>query len=97
MKIIADCGATKSEWAIIHSNGDICRLTADGINVSAMSAESITGIVSDIAKRISATDTSAAEIYLYAAGVPTKEISDSIINNFRKHIPVSAFSIESDL
>ena len=97
MKIIADCGATKSEWAIIHSNGDICRLTADGINVSAMSAESITGIVSDIAKRISATDTSAAEIYLYAAGVPTKEISDSIINNFRKHIPVSVFSIESDL
>ena len=97
MKIIADCGATKSEWAIIHSNGEIRRLTADGINVSAMSAESIIGIISDIAKRISATDISAAEIYLYVAGVPSEQTINLIRDTFQTHLSVTKLSIESDL
>ena len=97
MKIIADCGATKSEWAIIRSNGEIRRLTADGINVSAMSAESIIGIISDIAGKISATDTSDAEIYLYVAGIPSEDIRSRIESCLSSHFPVASFSIESDL
>ena len=97
MKIIADCGATKSEWAIIHSNGEIRRLIADGVNVSAMSAESIIGIISDIAKRISATDISAAEIYLYVAGVPSEQTINLIRDTFQTHLSVTKLSIESDL
>lgn len=97
MIIIADCGATKSEWAIIHSNGEICRLTADGINVSAMSAESIIGTISEIAKKISATDISAAEIYLYVAGIPSAQICNLIQTTFQDHFPITALHIESDL
>lgn len=97
MKIIADCGATKSEWAIIHSNGETSRLTADGINFSAMSAESIIGIISEIAKRISATDNSAAEIYLYVAGIPSAQTTNLIRDIFQKYFSVTTLSIESDL
>ena len=97
MKIIADCGATKSEWAIIHSNGDIHQLAADGINVSVMSVETIIGIISDIARKISATDTSAAEIYLYVAGIQSEDIKNRIESCFSNYFPVASFSIESDL
>ena len=97
MKIIADCGATKSEWAIIRSNGDICRLAADGVNVSAMSVESIIGTVSDIARKISATDSSAAEIYLYVAGIPSDNLKSRIESCFSSHFQVASFAVESDL
>ena len=97
MIIIADCGATKSEWAIIRSDGQICRLAADGVNVSAMSVESIIGVISEVVKKISATDTSAAEIFLYMAGIPSEELSCKIKGCFRNNIPVISFSIESDL
>ena len=97
MKIIADCGATKSEWRIIHSNGDVSRLSADGINASAMSAESIIRIISEIGKRISATEHSAAEIYLYMAGIPSESLSSDIKKTFDEYFPVSHIEIQSDL
>jgi N-acetylglucosamine kinase-like BadF-type ATPase len=62
-----------------------------------MSAESIIGIISDIAKRISATDISAAEIYLYVAGVPSEQTINLIRDTFQTHLSVTKLSIESDL
>ena len=97
MKIIADCGATKSEWRLIHSNGDVSRLSADGINASAMSAESIIRIISEIGKRISATEHSAAEIYLYMAGIPSDSLLIEIQKAFEEYFPVTHIEIQSDL
>ena len=82
MKIIADCGATKSEWRVLHSDGSVSNLSSQGINASAMSAESIIRIISDIEEQISATDTSDAEIYLYMAGLPSDGLKADITATF---------------
>ena len=97
MKIIADCGATKSEWRILHSDGIVSNLTAKGINASAMSAESIIRIISDIKEQISATDTSDAEIYLYMAGLPSDELKANITKAFSQGFNVSHIEFHSDL
>ena len=97
MKIIADCGATKSEWRILHSDGIVSNLTAKGINASAMSAESIIRIISDIKEQISATDTSDAEIYLYMAGLPSDELKADITKAFNQGFNVSHIEFHSDL
>ena len=97
MKIIADCGATKSEWRILHSDGSVSNLTAQGINASAMSAESIIRIISDIKEQISATDTSDAEIYLYMAGLPSDELKADITKAFNQGFNVSHIEFHSDL
>lgn len=97
MKIIADCGATKSEWRVLHSDGSVSNLTAQGINASAMSAESIIRIISDIKEQISATDTSDAEIYLYMAGLPSEELKASITATFSQGFNVSSIEFHSDL
>ena len=97
MKIIADCGATKSEWRILHSDGIVSNLTAQGINASAMSAESIIRIISDIKEQISATDTSDAEIYLYMAGLPSDELKADITKAFNQGFNVSHIEFHSDL
>lgn len=97
MKIIADCGATKSEWRVLHSDGNVSNLTAQGINASAMSAESIIRIISDIKEQISATDTSDAEIYLYTAGLPSEELKADITAVFNQGFKVSSIEFHSDL
>ena len=97
MKIIADCGATKSEWRILHSDGSVSNLTAQGINASAMSAESIIRSISDIKEQISATDTSDAEIYLYIAGLPSDELKTDITKAFNQGFNVSHIEFHSDL
>ena len=97
MKIIADCGATKSEWRVLHSDGSVSNLTAQGINASAMSAESIIRIISDIYKQISATDTSDAEIYLYMAGFPSDALNEEITDIFSQGFIVSHIEFQTDL
>ena len=97
MKIIADCGATKSEWRILHSDGNVSNLTAQGINASAMSVESIIRIISDIKEQISATDTSDAEVYLYMAGLPSEELTADITAAFNQKFNVSSIEFHSDL
>ena len=97
MKIIADCGATKSEWRVLHSDGSVSNLTAQGINASAMSAESIIRIISDIYKQISATDTSDAEIYLYMAGFPSDALKAEITDIFSQGFIVSHIEFQTDL
>ena len=97
MKIIADCGATKSEWRVLHSDGTVSKLTAKGINASAMSAESIFRIISDITEQISATDTSDAEIYLYLAGFPSDTLKTEITGVFSHGFNVSHIEFQTDL
>ena len=97
MKIIADCGATKSEWRVLHSDGSVSNLSAQGINASAMSAESIIRIISDIREQISATDTSDAEIYLYMAGLPSEELKTTITASFSQGFNISSIEFHSDL
>ena len=97
MKIIADCGATKSEWRVLHSDGSVSNHSAQGINASAMSAESIIRIISDIKEQISASDVSVAEIYLYMAGLPSEELKESITAAFSQGFKVSSIEFHSDL
>lgn len=97
MKIIADCGATKSEWRVLHSDGSVSNLTAQGINASAMSAESIIRTISDIKEQISATDTSDAEIYLYMAGFPSDALQTEITDVFSQGFKVSHIEFQTDL
>lgn len=97
MIIIADCGATKSEWRVLHSDGTTSQHRAGGINASTMASEKILEIVSKISSAISATDCSAAEIHLYIAGLADKELKENIHNCFLANFAVSSFEIQNDL
>ena len=97
MKVIADCGATKSEWVTIHSDGSTSRFTTKGVNASTMSATAITDIISEAGEKISVAEQSAAEIYLYMAGIPSDELKEAIYATFRQYFPVACLETYSDL
>ena len=97
MKIIADCGATKSQWRVLYDDGSVKELTAGGINASTMSATAIAEIISEISDKISAADNPAAEIYLYMAGPASDELQSAILSIFSSTLRVSCLEIHSDL
>ena len=97
MKVIADCGATKSEWVTIHSDGSTSRFTTKGVNASTMSATAITEIISEAGEKISVAEQSAAEIYLYMAGIPSDELKEAIYATFQQYFPVVCLETYSDL
>lgn len=97
MKVIADCGATKSEWVTIHSDGSTSRFTTKGVNASTMSATAITDIISEAGEKISVAEQSAAEIYLYMAGIPSDELKEAIYATFQQYFPVVCLETYSDL
>ena len=97
MKIIADCGATKSQWRVLYDDGCVKELTAGGINASTMSATAIAEIISEISDKISAADNPAAEIYLYMAGLASDELQSAILSIFSSTLRVSCLEIHSDL
>lgn len=97
MKIIADCGATKSEWVVIRSNGSTSRFMTKGVNASTMSAAAIKDIISEAGEKISVAEQSAAEIYLYMAGIPSEELKAVIYSTLQQYWPVSCLEIHSDL
>lgn len=97
MKIIADCGATKSEWVTIHSDGSTSRFTTKGVNASTMSASAIKDIISEAGEKISVAEQSAAEINLYMAGIPSEEIKETICNSLQHYFPIASLEIHSDL
>ena len=97
MKIIADCGATKSEWVTIHSDGSTSRFITKGVNASTMSASAIKDIISEAGEKISVAEQSAAEINLYMAGIPSEEIKKTIYNSLQHYFPIASLEIHSDL
>ena len=97
MKVIADCGATKSEWVVIRSNGSASRFTTKGVNVSTMSAAAIKDIISEAGEKISVAEQSAAEVYLYMAGIPSEELKETIFSTLQHSFPVASLEIRSDL
>ena len=97
MKIIADCGATKSEWVTIHSDGSTSRFITKGVNASTMSASAIKDITSEAGEKISVAEQSAAEIYLYMAGIPSDELKEAIYATFQQYFPVVCLETYSDL
>jgi N-acetylglucosamine kinase-like BadF-type ATPase len=97
MKIIADCGATKSEWVTIHSDGSTSRFITKGVNASTMSASAIKDIISEAGEKISVAEQSAAEINLYMAGIPSEEIKKTICNSLQHYFPIASLEIHSDL
>ncbi|MCM1176967.1 MAG: hypothetical protein NC335_04325 [Bacteroides sp.] len=52
MLLIVESGATKAEWALVHSK-DVLRFRTPGINVAVMPAESVVRIVADAANAVS--------------------------------------------
>ena len=98
MKIIAECGATKSDWRLIYDGVGIKQVLTPGINVSAMDMDAVRAIVNDAIEQLCSTCSATVNsIHLYVAGVVTDAIEGELKAVLSTHYPSSSFEIQTDL
>ena len=96
MILIVECGATKSDWRAISSDGkEMKRVIAEGVNLSTMKTPVIRNIISEAASQFSSEGVT--QIYFYAAGVATEDVEAEIKATLKEIIPDAPCQIETDL
>ena len=69
MKIIAECGATKTDWCAIYSDGTLKRLRTEGINFSVMTGQNADEITRKAVMALNEPGEMVSDMYIYAAGL----------------------------
>ena len=95
IKIVADSGATKADWRVIHPDGTIQQITSIGINPLFLSREEICNILRETLRP--ALKGEVSKIYFYAAGITGSEMSTHIQECFRVVFPHAICTTESDM
>lgn len=102
MTIIAESGATKTDWRSISDDGRVFSLKTPGMNVATADSAFIEGVLKDALRELNASGETVREIHFYAAGLISdgKAVPDSAVcldAEFRKVFPEAEIEYASDL
>ena len=97
MKIIAECGATKSDWRLIKDGEEIRQVISSGINVSTMKMSAIYETIAGLSEQFKAESDKVTDLHIYVAGVITDEIESDLRSRFTAHFPNAETEIQNDL
>ncbi len=102
MIIIAESGATKTDWRSISDDGNVHSMRTKGMNVAVAAPEFIAEILADAIPGLDPIGEKVTEIHFYAAGLISdgKAVPDSAKNldvEFRKAFPDAEIEYASDL
>lgn len=76
MTLIAEAGATKTDWCLIRPNGELSSIQTGGINVSSMPKEAVEAVVREAYARLAMSPSSISEVHFYAAGMLGNEMAE---------------------
>lgn len=102
MTIIAESGATKTDWRSISDDGMVFSLKTPGMNVATADSAFIEGVLKEALRELNAFGETVREIHFYAAGLISdgKAVPDSAVRldaEFRKVFPEAEIEYASDL
>lgn len=97
MKIIAECGATKSDWRLIDGGKEIRQVLVSGVNVSAMSMDAVKTVVDEALGQLCAAFEAVESIHMYVAGVVAEESHDLLKSFLTAYYPSASVEIQTDL
>lgn len=97
MKIIAECGATKSDWRLIDGGKEIRQVLVSGVNVSAMSMDAVKTVVDEALGQLCAAREAVESIHMYVAGVVAEEIHNLLKSFLTAYYPSASVEIQTDL
>lgn len=102
MIIIAESGATKTDWCSVTDDGQVAYLKTPGMNVATAEASFIEGVLKDAIQKLNTESEPVTEIHFYAAGLISdgKAVPESAVRldaEFRKVFPEAEIEYASDL
>ena len=102
MIIIAESGATKTDWRSISDDGKSFSMKTPGMNVATAESSFIENVLKEAVTGLNPSGETVREIHFYAAGLISdgKQVPDSAVRLdavFRKSFPEAAIEYASDL
>ncbi len=97
MILIADCGSTKVDWAVVDKDCKVVkRVRTRGMNAVILGEDILKSIVADdLLPEV--RDYKIDRIYFYGAGVVSQAARDKIRRVIRPYIPAGTVEVETDL
>lgn len=94
--LIADSGATKTEWCLVKSESDTKTVTTEGLNPYYHTPESIYQVV--VNELNTQIDVGKVErVYFYGAGCDSEEKNQEVYQALEKGVPNSNINVHHDL
>lgn len=97
MKIIAECGATKSDWRLVCGGTEIKQVLVSGINVSTTNWDAVKVVVDEALGQLCGALDAIESIHVYVAGVVTEEVEANFRDLFAAYYPSAKVEIQIDL
>ncbi len=97
MKLIADSGATKTDWRLVHDNGQTESEQTTGINPFFMDTGEIAGLLMQELPLAWRQDVFIDEILFYGAGCAAPALQESVKTALNSVFPYSGISVATDL
>lgn len=103
MIIIAESGATKTDWCAVASDGNVTSVRTAGMNIATMPIEAIKAIIDEAAPQLNPVGEKVTEVHYYAAGliIPEGETIPPAAKNLdaslKEYFPGAQMEYASDL
>ena len=98
MKLIADSGGTKVEWALVDAGKVVKQIFTSGINTLILTEEEISQYIDDeLILQLGDLARNVTEVYFYGAGCVDDDVCRTVRRAIRANIPVDAVEAHSDL
>lgn len=103
MIIIAESGATKTDWCAVAANGKVTPVRTAGMNIATMPLEAIKAIINEAAPQLNPEGEKVTEVHYYAAGliIPEGEkippAAKNLDASLKEYFPEAEMEYASDL
>ena len=88
MKLIAESGATKTDWRLIADDRSVRCASTAGLNPSVLDADQIRAIIAPVMPELNPEGRSVEEIHFYGAGLVSA--AAAAVSGLTRYTPASA-------
>lgn len=97
MILIADSGATKTDWRLVMDDGSVRCASSAGLNPSVLSPEMINGIIGSVIPELDPEGKMIREIHFYGAGLVNEAATAPLADALELWCPFSQKNFHSDM
>lgn len=97
MKLIAESGATKTDWRLVEDDGTVRSASTAGLNPSVLDAEQIRSIIAPVMPVLNPEGRSVPEIHFYGAGLVSDAAAAPLADALSMWYPFAQMEFHSDM
>ena len=97
MKIIAESGATKTDWRLVTDDGMVTKASGAGLNPSVLNAEQIRAAIAPVMPVLNPEGKAVHEIHFYGAGLVSAAVSAPLADALSMWYPFADMQFHSDM